>query len=48
VIKEESSILLEVVVSVIVRNKLHTNVSLSEWLPWYSCLDLHIQTNCEW
>jgi hypothetical protein len=34
VIQEESSIFGEVIISVLVRKKVHMNMSNSEWLPW--------------
>lgn len=40
----------DVIVSGIVKEwgTLYEHMSNSEWLPIYSCLNLQIQTHCEW
>jgi hypothetical protein len=47
VIQEGKSIFWEVMISVIVREKLYEYVSDSELLPRYICLNVQIRKRCE-
>ena len=49
VIQEEKSIFCEMIVSVIMRKKVHImSPSNSEWLARQNFLNLQIQKHCEW